>query len=886
MQLKLAIIHLDMVIDTLTLEEGEYSLGRSSKNNIVVQHFSLEPDQGKVFFEEGQWFYEDFEKGRTRVINNAEVIAVSDQISLATQDYIESGRSPLTALSAKKNQHRAKLQKRKIWAASFVAVLILSTFGGYQLFRLNNRPVSENQLLNKVRDKIVEFEINRDDKSIEQLKKYAGLSDSDFKESSGFCTGFLVGPNVVLTAAHCLFGQMVIDINNDFYLKTSDGAKHKILKVLGFDVKRDFLYLQMEGMEKYGHLQFADQYQIEQKVYTVGNVHGEGIAIRDGILSSESTDADYPDVKFLRYSAGTSPGNSGGPLVDSEGRVVALVFAATSTENFNLGTPSSDLKAAYEQFVLKGTESQTITLQMKRVLNFKPAVMLQALSLPYLPQFEEYPEISQKFNEISIDVAVPMEFADVDKVILEPLNKTVIETFYEVQAILRKNKEVVLDWGSFVSAKTPAILPSQFDISQSQFVKRNGRYYPLLAGLIDSPSKTDYKKYLERLDKEGVFDFQSYGYNIEVSDEKVDLLDSDVFYKPKDDSGNKPRIFNLSYGPPYSQLLVHGTDDPRTVGFFGLKLFLKNYLGQNGVIANSLSRFVRPQAIKDFTLKDIEVANDDIETTEVKDRLGRTWKRSRLKLFESMNLMTYCLDLPEGPFCVGRMFNLYNNFLLTVIENNFRKFILSHLLINPYFWKPQRLVTYLQEGQGRELESMQGVQLKVAGSSLKGFLSDFGTEFELPMASIESVRLQTGLLARESGEADWAGFGLDWIQKQKDGDKVCGLGAEIIDSQSSFILNYLRERKAQEKMKKIKGENAQPLPGIWYRAFRGHPVPFQLYGYCAPIVEDPRIANNYFVDFKNATPFKFNHNVRPASAVTKPSNETPTEDANKKAEGA
>ena len=81
------------------------------------------------------------------------------------------------------------------------------------------------------------------------LKNMQGLKDTDFKESSGFCTGFLVGPNIVLTAAHCLFGTMVIDINNDFYLKTSDGKKHKIKEVLGFDIKKDYLFLKTEGME-------------------------------------------------------------------------------------------------------------------------------------------------------------------------------------------------------------------------------------------------------------------------------------------------------------------------------------------------------------------------------------------------------------------------------------------------------------------------------------------------------------------------------------------------------------------------------------------------------------------------------------------------------------
>lgn len=859
MDLNLVIIHLDMVVDTLHLEPGDYSLGRSSKNNIVVQHFSLYPEHGRIFFEEDQWFYESFDKKRTIAINNWESIELSDQMSLATQDHVESGKTKLTEFSILRGAHRAKLNKRLAVAGGVVAALLLATMVGYQKYRGTGKTVTETTLLNRVRSKIVEFEVSKDQESIDALKKYAGLTDADFKETSGFCTGFLVGPNIVLTAGHCLLGRLVIDINNDFYLKTSDGKQHQIKEVLGFDVKRDFLFLRTEDMESYGHLNFADDYEIQQKVYTVGNVHGEGIAIRDGIISSETSDPDDPEVKFLRYSAGTSPGNSGGPLLDEKGDVVALVFAATGTENFNLGTSSRDLIEAYDKYVEGSDQKQTIKLAMKRVLNFKPAFMLQALSLPYLPQFDEYPEISQKFNEIAIDVEVPIEFSKVVETILSPLNKEVIETFYEVQEILKKNKEVVLDWKSFVSNKTPAILPSQFDASQSVFVKKNNRYYPLLSGLIDSPSKADVTKYNEQLDKEGIFDFQAYGYNIEIADKKFDLLDSDVLYKPKDATGNKQRLQNLAYGPPYSELLIKGENDLRTAGFFGMKLFMKNFVGDTGFITNAFSRFIRPQSMKDFTVANLEISNEDIQSAEVKDRFNRVWKRSRIKIFESINIITYCIELPEGTMCVGRVFNLYNNYLLTIIENNFRKFILSHLLLNPYFWEKKALISFIEKGDAKNIPSMNGVSLNQKDGKLTGSLSHFGFNFEVPNPEkVESIRLQTGIYGNDE-KSDWTGFGIDWIQREKDKTFACGLGVEAFDSNSTFILNFLRDRRKQEKSKKFKGEKAQALPGVWYRPIRGGKFPLQAYGYCAPMEQDPRIKGHSFVDFKNSKPLKYNY---------------------------
>ena len=859
MNLKLAIIHMDMVVKSFDLEPGNYHLGRSNTNDIVVQHFSLQPKQGRIFYKEEQWFYEDKKTQNFFVISDATSIVLSDQISLATHEYVENKETKFSDFSRLKILRRQSLNKRLVVVGSLVVFLLLITLLGYQY--LGRGSFNESTLLNRVRDKIVEFEAYPDAKAVNDFKKYAGLTDADFKDSSGFCTGFLVGPNIVLTAAHCLFGAMVIDINNDFYLKTSDEKKHKIREVLGFDIKKDYLFLKTEGMESYGYLDFAETYQIEQKVYTVGNVHGEGIAIRDGIISSKSSDPDEPDVKFIRYSAGASPGNSGGPLLDANGKVVALVFASTRTENFNLGTPSEDLIEAYRRFAKNERKKQIVNLTIKRVLNFKPEIMLQSLSLPYLPQFNEYPEITQKFRDVTIDVEVPILFEKVDEVILSPLNQKVIESFRDVQNILKNKKEIVLDWKSFVSKETPAILPSQFDSSQNVIVKLNDRYYPLLAGLIDSPSKTDFNKYKEQLQKEDKFDFQAYGYNIQISDKKFDLLNSDVLYKPKNSTGNKQRLESLSFGTPYSQLLIFGDKDLRTPGFYGLKLFARNFLADSGIIARISSRFVRPQSMKDFTINHLNFDDNDILVDQVQDDLGRSWTKNQVKLFETMHVITYCIQLPRGSFCLGRVFNVYNDYLLNTIESNFRRFILSHLIINPYFWDKKALVDFVNRGLAKNIPSMNGMSVQIKNGKLMGFFSGFPLRFEIPNEEkIESVRLQTGLF-RNKSSIQWTGYGLEWVQRARSKDFICGLGVEPLKSQSNFILNFLRDRIKQEKLRKIKGEEPKPLPKIWQQRIGGVKKPFRLYGYCAPLEEDPRINGYYFVDFKNSKAFRYKYKI-------------------------
>ena len=53
--------------------------------------------------------------------------------------------------------------------------------------------------------------------------------------------------------------------------------------------------------------------------------------------------------------------------------------------------------------------------------------------------------------------------------------------------------------------------------------------------------------------------------------------------------------------------------------------------------------------------------------------LGRSWTKNQVKLFETVHMMTYCIELPGGSFCLGRVFNVYNDYLLNTIEDNFRE---------------------------------------------------------------------------------------------------------------------------------------------------------------------------------------------------------------------
>ena len=71
----------------------------------------------------------------------------------------------------------------------------------------------------------------------------------------------------------------------------------------------------------------------------VGNALGEGIVIRDGLFTSETAEDQDGQWKWIRFSAAASPGNSGGPLLDSEGKVIGVVIGKSPNENLNYSLP-------------------------------------------------------------------------------------------------------------------------------------------------------------------------------------------------------------------------------------------------------------------------------------------------------------------------------------------------------------------------------------------------------------------------------------------------------------------------------------------------------------------------------------------------------------------
>ena len=153
-------------------------------------------------------------------------------------------------------------------------------------------------------------------------------------------TAFSLGHNTYVTAGHVLNAGL----NSQFgppSLRNADGKVFAIDQIIKYSVHEDFAVFTVAGDPASQGLDTNRSPQINDPVYAVGNALGEGVVIRDGLYTSDTPEEQDGRWKWIRFSAPASPGNSGGPLVDSRGAVIGIVIGKSPNENLNYSLPIS-----------------------------------------------------------------------------------------------------------------------------------------------------------------------------------------------------------------------------------------------------------------------------------------------------------------------------------------------------------------------------------------------------------------------------------------------------------------------------------------------------------------------------------------------------------------
>lgn len=167
-------------------------------------------------------------------------------------------------------------------------------------------------------------------------KDYPSASTND-NEIKTFGTGFFISRNgYFVTAAHV--------VKNAKSVQISWRSKDYSAEMIFADEILDVAVLKVDGIQSPQVLSLSSSSTVKtgDAVFTLGfpQVQFQGIEPKytDGAISSLSGMANDP--KYFQISVPVQPGNSGGPLLDSQGRVVGLINSRLDDINTLLETGS------------------------------------------------------------------------------------------------------------------------------------------------------------------------------------------------------------------------------------------------------------------------------------------------------------------------------------------------------------------------------------------------------------------------------------------------------------------------------------------------------------------------------------------------------------------
>ncbi len=164
-------------------------------------------------------------------------------------------------------------------------------------------------------------------------------------------TAFAIGHNRYVTAGHVLLAG-VGSLWGAPSLRDASGHVYAIDKVEKFDLRKDFVVFSLASDPASAALDVDTAPVLNQEIYAVGNALGTGVVIRDGLYTSDTPEQQDGVWKWMRFSAAASPGNSGGPLLNKEGKVIGVVLMKSANENLNYALQMGEVLNAPGQGVI------------------------------------------------------------------------------------------------------------------------------------------------------------------------------------------------------------------------------------------------------------------------------------------------------------------------------------------------------------------------------------------------------------------------------------------------------------------------------------------------------------------------------------------------------
>lgn len=160
----------------------------------------------------------------------------------------------------------------------------------------------------------------------------------DDGKKKGYCSGVMVAPDLLLTAAHC-------DLSRAPALKMTVNGQEAVL--VRKDESRDIALLRVAA--GCPCLAVIATPELDERVYVVGFPLDLGQVMTEGRYEGQAPDSDSNGTGMIIYTAGSTYGNSGGGVFvrrDGEWKLIGIVSRSKSVGSGFVSVPVPHLNLA------------------------------------------------------------------------------------------------------------------------------------------------------------------------------------------------------------------------------------------------------------------------------------------------------------------------------------------------------------------------------------------------------------------------------------------------------------------------------------------------------------------------------------------------------------
>jgi len=154
-------------------------------------------------------------------------------------------------------------------------------------------------------------------------------------------TGFLISTDgYIVTNAHVIDGAKAAGVF------TYDGEQHQV-SLIGYDNEMDIALLKIDGNYEKLKLDNSNNVNVGEKVIAIGNPLGLQFSVSQGIVSAIHREGTNNLPAYIQTDAALNPGNSGGPLINTDGKVIGINnFKIGNSESIGFALESNYIKEA------------------------------------------------------------------------------------------------------------------------------------------------------------------------------------------------------------------------------------------------------------------------------------------------------------------------------------------------------------------------------------------------------------------------------------------------------------------------------------------------------------------------------------------------------------